>query len=294
MQKTSIEYLDYSYNPIKMRCTPVSAGCTNCWHLAMAKRLANNPSIYADHQRAYKGGPPVLDLKELEAPLHLRKPARIGVQFMGDLFHESIDRLDISAVLGAMEQCPKHKFFILTKRPERFFELKIKLSTRPNLYFGVSIEDQPTADERLAILLQIPATHRWVSVEPMLEAVDVSKFLFPKKETCICDRKHNNYTADNPYCRWPHGKDFLDWIVLGGETGPKARPLHPDWVRSVRDQCESSGVKFYFKSWGTPSFPNIDISDWLDAGYQPVLRGLKPIDQACNNYLDGREWNEMP
>ncbi len=235
MQKTKIEYLTHSWSPIAMRCTPVSTGCANCWHLAMAKRLAKNPVIDRNRQTAYAGGPFLLDEKELEAPLHLKKPARIGVQFMGDLFHDNISMEWIGRILRLARAITQHKFFFLTKRPKRMRDAlwpwDIKgdvIEPKPDhLFFGISVEDQRTADERIPILLQIPAGHRWVSIEPMLGPVDLE-----------------------PYLNWERlGEKFnsLNWVVLGGETGPKARPLHPDWVRSLRDQCRAAGVPFFFK-----------------------------------------------
>ncbi len=269
MNRTNIDYLTHTWNPIAMRCTPVSAGCANCWHLAMAKRLANNPSIYRDSQKAYAGGSPYLDHIELEAPLHLKKPSRIGVQFMGDLFHESVNSEFVKEIFHVMHNSfAGDKFFVLTKRPQRmlpWFNWIGRIWSPwpiPNVWLGVSVEDQPTADERIPILLQIPAVHRWVSVEPMLGAVDLkSYFGWTGKGSGLPSPLSD--TLENL-------KDIpgIDWVVLGGETGSHARPLHPDWVRSVRDQCQAAGVPFFFKSWGR---------------------------QKCRGHLiDGQEWRQIP
>lgn len=121
VNKTSISYLDYTWNPLAMLCTPVSDGCTNCWHRAMAKRLAANPKIPAEEREAYAGGAPVLRERELKAPLRLKKPAVIGVQFTGDLFHRDMNWTDIAYVFDIMMKAPRHTFVVLTKRAERMY-----------------------------------------------------------------------------------------------------------------------------------------------------------------------------
>ncbi len=322
MNKTKIQYLDWTWNPIKMRCTPVSAGCANCWHLAMAKRLAKNPSIYREEQKAYAGGSPMLDQKELEAPIHLRKSARIGVCFMGDLWHEKIEHFQIAQVWEVARHCQKHIFFFLTKRPNRLKSwtgVKSEVAHIPpirgeiwpnNCWLGVSVEDQKTADERIPILLQISATHRWVSIEPMLGAVFLGRDWIDKPR----------YLETGT----------LDWIVLGGETGPKARPMHPDWVRSIRDQCQAVGMPFFFKSWGewmpsltfesglatrwsaadNPQSKHFKMKGKLFDGDKPLFGGKAFESKMLNDghetlmcrighkhsghLLDGKEYLEMP
>jgi protein gp37 len=191
--------------------------------------MKNNFNFTEAVRDAYEGKTPILDYDEFQAPLRRKKPAKIGLQFMGDLLHDSIDGFVISSIWEVMKNCSQHTFFILTKRPERFLKLTPPLPVLENIWFGVSVEDQKTADERIPILLQIPAVHRWVSIEPMLEEIN---FKFTK----------GDYKGS-----WLNA---LDWVVLGGETGPKARPMHPDWVRSIRDQCQSASTPFFFKSWG--------------------------------------------
>lgn len=189
MQKTKIEYLTHSWSPIAMRCTPVSEGCKNCWHLALANRLAKNPIIPEDRQKAYAGGEPVLIEKELKAPPKLRKPAIIGVQFMGDLFHESIGYEMQTSVFVEMILNPQHKYLVLTKRPDnmlRFlkdfvymggFWFNTPVKYHPHIWLGITAENQQAADERIPILLQIPAIIHFISCEPLLGPIDLSKWL---------------------------------------------------------------------------------------------------------------------
>lgn len=303
MQRTKIEYLTHTWSPIAMRCTPVSEGCQNCWHLAMAKRLAGNKGLNGltlNQREAYKGGPPYLIERELEAPLHLKKPARIGVQFMGDLGHESIPDRFIAEVWDVMTRCSEQTFLILTKRPKRFLNWSKSwgLLPFPNLWLGVSVEDQKTADERIPILLQIPAAKRFVSYEPGLGSVDFTRIGGDQFGWGRIDALNGLYyvraNATESGCEWetkPAQK--LDWVICGGETGPGARPLHPDRVRSLRDQCQAAGVPFFFKSWGQWKPWAIDDpaikKTWSDA---PDFKkfGYKEL----RHFLDGKEWREFP
>ncbi len=162
MNKTGIEYLTHTWSPLAMRCTPVSPGCANCWHLAIADRLAKNPKMPEESRKAYLGEiPPVLKKKELFAPFKKKEPAIIGVQFMGDLFHNTVTFQQFSHIMFEIEKSTQHIFIILTKRPERMLEF-IKLfnsvyakvpAPLQNLCLGVSIEDQNNLDYRLSYLL---------------------------------------------------------------------------------------------------------------------------------------------
>jgi protein gp37 len=215
---------------------------------------------------AYNGGIPWLNTNELSAPLRRKKPARIGVQLMGDLFHESIPFEWIAAIYGVMAASPQHQFFTLTKRPERRFEFFEWLDKSPvedarqiracltasdmmihgmsfpypkagprghylpwplpNVLEGTSVEDQKTADERIPWLPKTPAAKRWISYEPALGPVDWDLLPFGARRD----------TA------W-----WIDLIVAGAETGPGARPAELDWFRSARDQCAEACVPFFFK-----------------------------------------------
>lgn len=198
MQSTKIEYLTHTWNPFAMRCTPVSEGCANCWHLRMANRLSYNRVVSEEQAMAYGGEGPLLISKELLAPLHRIKPSILGVQFMGDLFHETITNEQIAAVFGVMAATPQHQYVILTKRLQsalEWFEWSNYgdevAAEVDNIGFGescfnwplenvimcASVEDQPTVDERVSLLFQIPARWRGVSVEPCLSGVDLTPWL---------------------------------------------------------------------------------------------------------------------
>jgi len=224
MQKTKIEYADYTWNPIKMRCSPVSSGCMNCWHLRFAKRHAANPTFSQVDRSAYAGGTPVLSTTELQAPFQRQKPARIAVQFMGDLWQSSIPDQMIYDVWHVIQTARWHTFLLLTKRPERMAKLLAGLpSGLPHIWLGVSVEDQATADERIPLLLQTPAAVRWVSVEPCLGEIDL--------EQCKA-------VAWNP---------GVNLVVCGAETGPHKRPCQKGWINVLRYQCRSANVPFFGK-----------------------------------------------
>jgi len=241
-----IGYVDVTWNPIAMRCTPVGPACDRCWHLSMANRLAGNRRIPLDQRAAYAGdGPPVLT-ERLEDPLHWKKPRRIAVQFMGDLFHDSVSSpyFFYRNLFRVMADCPQHTFRLLTKRPERMGKdissLKY-MSDRPwpdhlpNVHLGVSVWDQESADRNIPILLQIPAAKRWVSYEPAVAGVDFRKIPHPLKHT---------------KCEFPVYLDslaVLDWIVLGQETGPGARPAKAEWFLKVIEDCKQAGVPVWVK-----------------------------------------------
>jgi len=227
MNKTSIEYLDYTVNPLAMRCRPVSAGCENCWHLGMAKRFAKNPAIPAERRAAYAGGTPVLIEKELNAPRKLRKPAVIGVQFMGDLFHEDVSGDFLVHVMETIGEAPQHTFLILTKRPQRMRKMTEEAwygHHIPNVWLGVSVENQETADERIPILWQIPAAVKFISYEPALGPLVLGDACEEWWQSC-----------------------GIDWVICGGESGSGAREMKIEWARSVKDECAGVGIPFFYK-----------------------------------------------
>jgi protein gp37 len=196
---------------------------------------------------------------------------------MADLFGDWISNEWIFKIMQEVEKNPQWTFIFLTKRPEN-----VEWFWRPpwpNAWLGVSCENQARADERIPILLQIPAAMRFVSLEPMLGPVDL-RFCdeFPDADGCYEDARHG-----------------IDWVIPGGESGPGARPLHPDWVRSVRDQCQAAGVPFFFKGWGEYSYElreyGPDGENWIDKNeYFRNHVGKK----VSGRLLDGRTWEEYP
>lgn len=245
---TGISYLDEVWN-VTSGCTKTAQGCANCYasdlhgmrHEAL-KRGAKLPECYAK-----PFGEIVLHEDRLSKPLHLRKPRVIGVCFMSDLFHEDVPLLFFQKVYTVIMECERrrlgHTFVMLTKRAERMRELIQPVCPLRNLWIGVSVSNQDDADRNIPQLLQTPAAHRWVSYEPALGPVDWKSPLFPDDVF-----KRGSLISGSPSIP---SEVFakIDLIIMGGESGKNARPMHPDWARSVRDQCSVAGVAFYFKQW---------------------------------------------
>ena len=235
--------------------------------------------------------------ERLAIPKRVKKPTVWAVWM--DLFHPDVSPLAIVLTLRMMDDCPQHTFLVLTKRPEVALEHFTKNSmfvNRPlpkNLWMGVTAENQEQADKRIPILLQIPAAVRFVSVEPMLGPVRLDQLARRAKcdDWTYFDNALTGFKAHKAG-GWYENK--LDWAICGGETGPGARPMHPDWARSLRDQCQAAGVPFFFKQWGEwhPDSKGIyERGDSVIFGNTVVHRVGKKI---AGRLLDGVEWNEMP
>ena len=224
----------------------------------------------------------------------------IFVNSMSDLFHESVSFEFIYEVITAIEFSPQHIFQILTKRPvtamlfARWYKNKRKGWPLPrNIWLGVSVEDQKTADERIPTLLQVPAAVKWLSVEPMLGKINIRKYLQYDCDCGICN-----------FCNGGKAPNMIDWVVVGGESGPNARPMHPDWARFIRDQCKAAGIPFFFKQWGEwfptayikkyPSDKNDEFyvaKLWYADGYPAMAKVGK---KKAGNLLDGIRYEEYP
>lgn len=281
--RTNIEWTDATWNPVT-GCSVVSPGCANCYAMKLAGgRLRDHPSR-AGLTKPSKAGPVwtgEVRFNEawLDQPLRWKRPRMIFVCAHGDLFHDDVPDAWIDRVFAVMALAPQHIFQVLTKRPERMreymsaenvsarvidamlamqtvrlpFAKLLKRWPLPNVWLGTSVEDQARADERIPHLLATPAAVRFVSYEPALGPVDLRLIRVPGS-----DDGDSHYRGSAL-----HGKPRLDWVIVGGESGPGARPMHPDWARSIRDQCEAAGVPFFFKQVGEWAFdvgPHIPVS----------------------------------
>jgi protein gp37 len=290
----------FSWNPIRAHdpiqertgwhCERVSAGCDHCYSERQNRKAGASGGTGLPYTAASRLRVELtLDQRILTAPLRRRKPAGYFIS-MTDPFGEWVPNGWLDQLFAIMALCSRHRFFLLTKRAERIFDYldgvqdsdshrsrsnivwdtvdalctKYRLECDYSIpwplhrvWIGVSVEDQRVADERIPLLLKTPALTRFVSCEPLLGPVDLSKYL-----------------------------SYLDLVIVGGETGPNARPMHPDWTRSLRDQCAAAGVTFHFKQWG----------EWGE-----LIPGAKSMDGmvrmgagAAGRLLDGREHLEVP
>lgn len=247
-QNSSIEWTDATWNPVA-GCAPVSPGCLNCYAARMALRLER---VGGDTAEKYRGtakrardGRPVfsgrinLDYEALEIPLRWRKPRRIFVNSMSDLFHDAVPLEFIQRVFAIMERCEWHQFQVLTKRPERAAELASELPWPKNVWMGTSVENAMYT-HRAVTLKEVPAQVRFLSIEPLLGRI-------------------RRLPLEN-----------IHWVIVGGESGPGARPMESSWVIEIKEQCQVHGVAFFFKQWG---------------GVQKSRTGRE---------LEGRTWDQMP
>lgn len=289
---TRIQWTNETWNPI-VGCSKVSEGCKNCYAERMAKRLkAMSQPQYQDvvDENGWTGEAEMVSIEMLEKPFTWKKPRMVFVCSMSDLFHESVYFGDLHWIMGAIEENPQHTFQILTKRAERMAEY---FSTHPvpdNVWLGVTTENQARADERIPHLLRINAKVRFVSVEPILGPVDLQPFLqYPPL--------HDNYKMSFDWQEWRG----LDWVICGGESGPGARPMHPDWARSLRDQCQAANVPFFFKQWGEWTPMKIGVASSLypyekrqNWSLMDDICSVRCGKKAAGHLLDGQEWHQMP
>jgi protein gp37 len=290
--KTGIEWTDATWNPIR-GCSMVSEGCRNCYAEKVAARFSGEGMPYAGVINPETGkwnGQIKIVEEKLNEPLRWKRPRKIFVNSMSDLFHENVPFAFVDQVFDVMNRASQHTFQILTKRPERMLDyIKKNHPHAPleNVWLGVSVEDQKSADERIPILLQTPAAVRWLSIEPLINAVNYIQ------TWRRCDAVF--YQSHSPLDFTPPS---IDWVVVGGESGPGARPMHPDWVRSIRDQSSAADVPFFFKQWGEFA-PDCDCFDYHPRksvcveGY-PIRDMFRCGKKNAGRLLDGLEWNLMP
>ena len=233
MSASRIEWTEVTWNPVT-GCSRISAGCVNCYAERMARRLQ------AMGQPNYARGFQVATHEQMvDRPLARTRPSTVFVNSMGDLFHEDVPADFVARVFATMDAAHWHTFQVLTKRSGRLAALAAVLPWPGNVWAGVSVESGDYV-RRIDDLRSVPAAVRFLSLEPLLGPLPALDFT------------------------------GIDWVIVGGESGPGARPMDPDWVREIRDQCLSAGVHFFFKQWG----------------------GTRK--KAAGRLLDGRVWDEMP
>lgn len=302
MAETSIEWAHKTWNPVT-GCSKVSEGCAHCYGERMAKRLAGRYGYPKDKPFAVTSHP-----DKIYEPLHWREPKTIFVCSMGDLFHEDVPFLRIATVFGVMHTAKQHRYLLLTKRPQRMKEF-FEWFTGPfwrgawpeeygHVWLGVTAENQQRVDERIPILLQIPAAVHFVSYEPALGPIDFSKWVWRDigwQNAGGPNECPHGYAAGVP-C--PKCTPRVDLIIAGGETGPGARPPHPNYFRQTRDQCKEAGVPFFFKGWGDwcPSDQE-HLAEYLSgtaAVFDPPGTMRRVGKKRAGRLLDGVEHNEFP
>lgn len=259
----TIEWTDAAWDPL-VGCTRKSAACRHCYAEAITAEAAKDKLWgygFAEVGPAGPGWTGAIALREdrLALPLAWDAPRRILVNALSDLFHESAPAETIDRIFAIMARAPRHIFQVLTKRPKimqayiadaatpgrvaramreatpEVADHAIDAWPLPNVWLGVTAENQKEAERRIPILLQTPAAVRWVAAEPLLEALDL------KLGSWLRATPEKNATGGGP---------FLDWVVAGGEIGAEAQPCHPDWARALRDQCATGGTPFFWRHWG--------------------------------------------
>ena len=246
MAETSIEWTDATWNPVA-GCTVLTAGCTNCYAMRMAARLeAMGTEKYRgltrkSGRRSVWTGKIRLDEKSLDAPRTWSKSRRVFVNSMSDLFHDDVPIEFIGRVWAVMKETPRHTYQILTKRPERMAQVLAypSFEVLPNVWLGTSIEDGRVLD-RLNAIRQVPAAIRFVSLEPLIGSV-----------------AEGDLTG-------------INWAIVGGESGPRAREMKPEWVDEIEAMCRRTGTAFFFKQWGGKN------------------------KKAAGRILNGKTYDEMP
>jgi protein gp37 len=319
MADTDIEWTEKVWNPVR-GCSIVSAGCTNCYAMKQAHRFSGKGQPYEGLTKMSRGGPVwtgrvEVILEMLDAPLRWRKPARVFVNSMSDLFHADVPEHFIDAVFGVMLMTPHHTYQILTKRPDRMHKYmrdggllrpiaaaaKVAPERRANdmewpprnVWLGVSVEDKLTAYERIPSLLDTPAAKRFVSYEPALGPVDFSPWLRTSPSAAF---EAGKVTRDMP--DWTRiGSTALDWIIVGGESGRQARPSDVQWARDTVRQCREAGLAVFVKQLGAR--PGVETATdgptgrfRTQEGRQQYERTLTALALRDKKGADMNEWPE--
>jgi protein gp37 len=286
---TKIEWADATWNCIT-GCTKVSPGCDHCYAETFAERWRGIPGHHFEQGFDIRLWP-----ERLNIPRQWKRPRRIFVNSMSDCFHEAVPDSFLDSMFAVMADCPQHVFQVLTKRHGRMRSYLARTwpEPLPNVWLGVSAEDQKRADLRIPALLETPAAVRFVSAEPLLGPVDLRPWL-PVPQGAFCEA-HWSWLCGNDVNGGECRRTRLSWIVAGGESGPKARPMRPEWARSLRDQCQATRTSFLFKQWGSHRWVAGNRWDeatqcWVDHGIVPQRVSKK----LAGRVLDGRTWDEFP
>jgi len=313
--KSTIEWTDATWTPIRARnratgkigwhCEHATTGCKFCYAEGFNKWRGTGLPFKPRHRKDIEI---FLDEDMLLAPLKWKKPRMIFVCSMTDAFADFVEDEWLDKMFAIMALCPQHTFQVLTKRAERMRYYCAGLTVRnsveleaeriqpskglavspkwcfrwplPNVWLGVSAERQQEADERVPHLLGTRAAVRFVSAEPLLGPIDLADIANDGDTFFNVLRGH---AAEECQERWRNGVPKLDWIIVGGESGKNARPMHPDWPTSLRDQCAAAGVPFFFKQWG----------EWVPSN--PIFGEFERVGKkAAGLLLDGKEHNAFP
>jgi len=240
--KSRIEWTEHTWNPV-LGCTKISAGCKHCYAETLSRRLQ------AMGTPGYEQGFKTVRLmaNRVQEPLLRKRPTVYFVNSMSDLFHKNVPTAFIDQVFDVMAQAPQHTFQVLTKRAERLAAYSLTRDIPPHVWMGVSVENRKSGVPRIAHLQRARATVRFLSVEPLIEHVGVLDLA------------------------------GIDWAIVGGESGPGARPMKAEWAQSVQAQCDAQGVAFFFKQWGAFG-----------------VDGERRSKKANGRELGGRTWDDMP
>ena len=253
--KSSIQWTDATWNPT-IGCTRVSEGCRNCYAFALHDQrheswkgtgaFANVPQYHKPFSELQ-----VMGEDRLLQPTRWKRSRRIFVNSMSDLFHKDVPLDALRKIVGIMGLCAHHRFQVFTKRPERMREFLLEHwpEPLPNVLWGVSVEDERTALERIPLLLESPAIRRAVSYEPALEGVSFESWLRWEPGEQIHEPGGGSYTTERPPAH-----PFLDWIIVGGESGSGARPFHYEWALSVAQECREASVPLFVKQMGSNAY----------------------------------------
>lgn len=328
-------------------CEKITPGCAHCYSSTWQHRFTSRGNgTGLDFLPVNRSKVELfLDDGVLRSVLKRRKPTKFFWCDMTDMFGEWVADRWIDRCFAIMSLTPQHTHQVLTKRPERMREymalgrqgrvndthilnggspIWFRLDERklagpqwplPNVWLGVSVEDQQRADERIPLLLQTPAAVRFLSVEPLLGPVDLSKYLAcPGCGGSGVVIEHHDFCSEELSCACC-GERPISLVIVGGESGHGARPMHPDWARSIRDQCQASGAAFFFKQWGEWAPGNDGAGGdlyardrtrlksgmfdycgrWNDGGPNPFRQTMDRVGKkAAGRMLDGREWSEFP